>query len=211
MRTSSTFTPMLGMIPSTWWIRSGEETVCAADGSSCITVVTTQQSSGKAVTAGKGPASGKTGLGNSNIDVAASEVAGELNQQRGDERFYRADETTISDVSIVVTKEVPTNSAGPSSASYNGKDVAGADAVFHTEPERENTGIPGDGDIETPVQANIPNYAFYGENATAIELNNGTVQLRPVNHRGKLRPRNYLDVLYVYREDSKSDSILGGC
>jgi len=164
---------------------SGEETVCAADGSSCITVVTTQQSSGKAVTAGKGPASGKTGLGNSNIDVAASEVAGELNQQRGDERFYRADETTISDVSIVVTKEVPTNSAGPSSASYNGKDVAGADAVFHTEPERENTGIPGDGDIETPVQANIPNYAFYGENATAIELNNGTVQLRPVNHRGK--------------------------
>ena len=175
----------------------GRVTICnnhSGGGTSCMTVATsaTAPKGSSAVVANNVNDSNRrsyTATGSAALDQAASEVAGELNQKKGNERVFRMDQASIAGADVVFTSEIDTVNSSPSGAEFRPQDVAGADAVFHTEPKNSNTGVPGPGDGSTVDATSTPNYQAYGKDVNAVEVKNGAFQVRPVNHKASVKER----------------------
>ncbi len=117
-------------------------------------------------------------------DTAAVEIASRLDQQTGNEQVFRQDivRDAGGNATSVITSPVPLTSTGASGASFSPTSVAGANGILHTEPVKDNSGIPGPGDFSIPDILGIPNYAAHGTNVAAIEIEGGAVQIRGVNN-----------------------------
>ena len=165
---------------------SGKETFCDSTGSHCTTVVSQVAERGSSHTATNAGSQDSinvpgTRVGNEMTDTAAAEVSDKLNQKGGNERVYRMD-SFPGNPHVVFTSEISTKSSGSSIASFDPKDLAGADAALHTEPVKSNTGVPGEGDWQIPAIAGMANYQSYGKNSNAVEASNGVISITPVDH-----------------------------
>jgi RHS repeat-associated protein len=164
---------------------TGESTTCNANKSECITII-----------AGSGP-QGHAAITADNVNDSnrrAHEVVGspaydqashELNAaipEISNERIFRMDAVTTEAGTTVTSIDV-TDETGPSGATARPGSLVGAGAAFHREPLADNTGVPGPGDINIPDRLHIPNYQGYGARVNVIEITQGRVQIRPVNHR----------------------------
>ncbi|NNE59260.1 MAG: hypothetical protein HKN36_14225 [Hellea sp.] len=166
----------------------GETTVCNNDRSSCTSVVSdSYQNSGHEGVSASDPSTdtGTTISGTPAMDQAASEMAEILDQKTGRDVVYRADldeERSGLVQSVYTITKVSTKSSNSNQAIVNADDLVGADFVLHTEPTNRNSGVPGRDDGSASLKADAPNYALHGTNATAIEVNAGVFNIRPVNH-----------------------------
>lgn len=177
---------------------TGEDTTCAEKFTRCVTRITGEPPRPR-TTISASNRNAENGFDKSDVrgtrptDQAAAEIA-ELNPvERGNERAYRMDVTAEEGVTVVTTTEIATINPTPGGASYNPTEVAGADAFLHMEPTKSNTGVPGTGDWQTPARVGLPNYALFGNRATAIEISGGTIQIRPVNYSLGPTLRNNLE------------------
>jgi RHS repeat-associated protein len=164
---------------------SGRETTCNSNKSNCITLVDAAHapSGQEAIRADNVSDRNRwstDAVGRPSLDQASSEMAGQLNQQGGQEQVYRMTEHVTDSGTTVESQRVA--GGDQNSAQVLPSSLVGADAVFHTEPVANNTGVPGLGDIGIPDRAGIPNYQAFGTNVNAIEIKNGAAQIRPVNH-----------------------------
>jgi RHS repeat-associated protein len=166
---------------------TGERTECNPDQTNCVTSSNPAEApnGGPAVTADNmnrsNPPFGRDALGTPTTDQAASEMADLMQGSR--ERMYRMDVEVADGTTTVVSTRIGSGTANEGSAPA--ASVRGAEAIFHTEPTRSNTGLPGLGDINIPARFGIPNYQASGSKVNAIEIAGGRAQIRPVNHRDK--------------------------
>ena len=176
----------VGNDPLNWTDASGERTTCNGDKTVCQTVVEAEGLQGRdpiratnvtddnrrTVTAVTTPA----------IRQSAAEMAPLVRQDIGNERIYRTDVNT-SDGNTIVTNTDVTAAAGPDWSRARTGSLVGAEAVMHVEPTSSTSATrPGLGDIGIPDRYGIPNIALRGNNATAIEISAGAVQIRAINH-----------------------------
>jgi RHS repeat-associated protein len=165
---------------------TGRETNCSDDKSRCRTTVDSSQAphGGPAVRADNvsrsNPAFPRDAVGSAATDQASSELAGQLNQQSGNEHTYRLDVEATDSGTVVISTRV--SDGGPNSASIRPSQLAGAEAVLHTEPTNSNTGVPGLGDIRIPEKTGLANYQAFGTRVNSVEIAGGAAQIRPVNH-----------------------------
>jgi RHS repeat-associated protein len=162
---------------------SGKETSCnkTQETTICLTIVNSQNASEKrapitASNMGKdNPPFSKDGVGSPALDQAASELGAALGDGNREGAFKM-----VATGDLVETTRIAKGGAGE--ASFDPALMAGADALFHTEPTLHTTGVPGLGDITVPARLGVPNYSSHGGNVTAVEISGGRAQLRPINH-----------------------------
>lgn len=177
--------PIIGTDPS------GRVTVCNADKTSCTTIVDAKNApkGGNAVQANnmsaKNPPFTRNGVpvtatGNAALDQAASELS-QVTKDAAKENAYRMKVDSKDGATTVLSERVAVGDENTAAVSRS--KMVGADALFHDEPTRSNTGVPGLGDIQIPAQLGIPNYQAYGTKVNSVEIVNGQAQIRPVNHQ----------------------------